>query len=215
MIASIVKEINELLNNGQPYSALGMALVLPDICGSVAFPNLGVGERYKKWFNKYVVKPDDPMFKKDCFAFDGAICYKLRCAYLHSGNFNLGDADEVKNIERFVVHYNRDKLIRASSAVRSEKTCAISIDLGVLCSFICRAATEFYMDNQNECINKTVDIEDVTPSDDVRKRMFASIEKDTGLTLEQIIAMKKEDNSLMFDMGGWELPASFSNQESQ
>lgn len=51
MIANIVKEINELLNNGQPYSALGMALALPDICGSVAYPDLSVGERYRQWLH--------------------------------------------------------------------------------------------------------------------------------------------------------------------
>lgn len=208
MIANIVKEINELLNNGQPYSALGMALALPDICGSVAYPDLSVGERYRQWFDKHVVEPENPIFKDGFIALNGAICYKLRCAYLHSGNFNLGNADEVKDIERFVIHYNRDPLFRFCNTVRSDKSRTMFIDLGVLCSFICRAAITFYMDNQDECVNKTVDIEDVTPSDDEQRRMIASIEKQTGLTLEQIKELKQEDNSLMFDMGEWELPAN-------
>ena len=72
MIANIVKEINEFLNNGQPYSALGMALALPDICGSISYPDLGVGERYRQWFDKYVVEPENPIFKDGFISMDNA-----------------------------------------------------------------------------------------------------------------------------------------------
>lgn len=94
MIEQLVNEINGLLRDGYPYSALGIALTLPDICGNIAYPNTKVADHYKKWYSEYV-NPISALKFKD--GFDEEICYKLRCAYLHSGNFDLGNADAVKN----------------------------------------------------------------------------------------------------------------------
>ena len=93
MIEQLVNEINGLLRDGYPYSALGIALTLPDICGNIAYPNTKVADHYKKWYCEYV-NPISALKFKD--GFDEEICYKLRCAYLHSGNFDLGNADAVK-----------------------------------------------------------------------------------------------------------------------
>jgi len=49
MIEEIVNEINKPLLDGYLYSALGMALTLPDICGNIAYLNTRNGFRYKKW----------------------------------------------------------------------------------------------------------------------------------------------------------------------
>ena len=86
MIEQLVNEINGLLRDGYPYSALGIALTLPDICGNIAYPNTKVADHYKKWYSEYV-NPISALKFKD--GFDEEICYKLRCAYLHSGNFDL------------------------------------------------------------------------------------------------------------------------------
>ena len=100
MIEQLVNEINGLLRDGYPYSALGIALTLPDICGNIAYPNTKVADHYKKWYSEYV-NPISALKFKD--GFDEEICYKLRCAYLHSGNFDLGNADAVKNINKFEI----------------------------------------------------------------------------------------------------------------
>ena len=81
MIEQLVNEINGLLRDGYPYSALGIALTLPDICGNIAYPNTKVADHYKKWYSEYV-NPISALKFKD--GFDEEICYKLRCAYLHS-----------------------------------------------------------------------------------------------------------------------------------
>lgn len=54
MIEQLVNEINGLLRDGYPYSALGIALTLPDICGNIAYPNTKVADHYKKWYSEYV-----------------------------------------------------------------------------------------------------------------------------------------------------------------
>lgn len=80
MIEKIVNEINGLLRDGYPYSALGVALTLPDICGNIAYPRTSVATHYKKWYDEYVspinaIRPDDGFM-----TVDGEVCYKLRCA---------------------------------------------------------------------------------------------------------------------------------------
>lgn len=95
MIEQLVNEINGLLRDGYPYSALGIALTLPDICGNIAYPNTKVADHYKKWYSEYV-NPISALKFKD--GFDEEICYKLRCAYLHSGNFDADDQAVVKRL---------------------------------------------------------------------------------------------------------------------
>jgi hypothetical protein len=43
-------------------------LVIPDACGAVEYPQLGNGDRYKNWFNKYVGSNASHRFK-----FDGEV----------------------------------------------------------------------------------------------------------------------------------------------
>lgn len=62
---------------GAQHSALALALTLPDICGSIEYPNEGkVGVRYRNWCDTW----------GRMLAVSGADCYALRCAYLHSGS---------------------------------------------------------------------------------------------------------------------------------
>ena len=135
MIEQLVNEINGLLRDGYPYSALGIALTLPDICGNIAYPNTKVADHYKKWYSEYV-NPISALKFKD--GFDEEICYKLRCAYLHSGNFDLGNADAVKNINKFEIHYNRDPDLRfVQAAQATDGKLSLDIDLGVLATVYC------------------------------------------------------------------------------
>ena len=54
MVNRIVKEVKLALDNECYIVALMGALTLPDICGKSAYPNLGVGERYRNWCDTYV-----------------------------------------------------------------------------------------------------------------------------------------------------------------
>lgn len=96
-----LSEIQKALDCKLYQSALSLALTVPDICGQINYPHLKkTGERYKKWFDNYV-KNDyiyNPEYSQDYTAFtdgkyyfDGAACYALRCAFLHSGD------DKVEN----------------------------------------------------------------------------------------------------------------------
>lgn len=201
MIEEIINEINSLLRNGYPYSALGMALALPDICGNIAYHGLKNGERYRKWFDEYVLsngyKPSDDGF----IDINGAICYKLRCAYLHSGNFDLGNADEVKDIKIFKLHYSRDSLIRFIHINETvDKKYQIDIDLGVLCGQICEAAKRFYSKHQSKYSDVLVEISDETLSEQSQENFKKKLKDKTGYSIEKIIEIKKKDPTFMIDI---------------
>ena len=124
----------------------------------------------------------------------------MRCAYLHSGNFDLGNADAVKNINKFEIHYNRDPDLRfVQAAQATDGKLSLDIDLGVLCWQLCTAATDFYKAHQSECSKATIEIEDTTPSEDERKALRKLIEEKCGYTFKELKEMKRKDPSFELD----------------
>jgi len=201
MIEEIVNEINKLSLDGYPYSALGMALTLPDICGNIAYPNTGNGFRYKKWFDEYALPKSGISVDEGFMSVDGAVCYKLRCAYLHSGNFDLGNSGPAKDIRKFTLHYNRDPLLRFNRiAQMADGTYQMNIDLGVLCWQLCEAAKDFYKSHQKEFAGVTVEIKDETPSEEEQKNLRRLIEEKSGYTIEQIKEMKRKDSTFEIEI---------------
>lgn len=98
-----VQEIEKALKKKMYQSALALALTLPDICGGIMCPNADTGFRYKAWFNKYVT----PMYLPKCLPkvcdstkriINGEIIYKLRCAYLHSGEDRVSNGEIKKQL---------------------------------------------------------------------------------------------------------------------
>jgi hypothetical protein len=61
---------------GAPHSALALALSIPDICGSIQYPNSKVGERYVRWAEEWA----------GMLTMSATDCYAMRCAYLHNGS---------------------------------------------------------------------------------------------------------------------------------
>lgn len=110
MIKDILEDIKLANKNKAYFSALALTLTIPDICGKIEYKNLNDKEKYIKWFNdwvyKYVEIPkgNDELFNEfdELAIFDGEVCYALRCAYLHSGNYELKEHGKGKiKISRF------------------------------------------------------------------------------------------------------------------
>lgn len=89
-----IQEARNCLKDGLYEAALALALTLPDICGQVEYPSITkVGERYTKWFDKFV---DSNALYDKFFDEFGAFqqlksqdIYKLRCSLLHSGDQDI------------------------------------------------------------------------------------------------------------------------------
>jgi hypothetical protein len=70
------------------YAALSLALMIPDICGTLEEPGTrDVGERYRKWCGGWFV----PQYKsinegRETILLSAQDCYQLRCSLIHSGS---------------------------------------------------------------------------------------------------------------------------------
>lgn len=71
--------IRESVQQHNWFSALFMALAMPDICGALETPDKKIGERYTRWFDENLASKYPPHL------FPADECYFLRCAMLHQG----------------------------------------------------------------------------------------------------------------------------------
>lgn len=107
-ITYYIKDIKGALDNNLYFSALALALTLPDICGLIMYPNLNSKARYKKWYDEYIGQyeqsPLDENNKATKPYFNGEACYSLRCAILHEGKNNIEDRDlQTINLDKFTL----------------------------------------------------------------------------------------------------------------
>lgn len=90
-LTSRANEMIQAFQSGYFFSALSLALAIPDICGNKQYPEeKSCGIRYAKWFNKYVAhqyQNGENTDTSSCniYYFDGDDCYQLRCVFLHEG----------------------------------------------------------------------------------------------------------------------------------
>jgi hypothetical protein len=71
-----VRDIHGAVDAGALYSALALALTIPDICGAIEYPTEPVANRrYRAWFDDWCGFHQSQMTAADCWA--------LRCTYLH------------------------------------------------------------------------------------------------------------------------------------
>ena len=155
----LIKEIKACVKANLFRCALGMALTLPDICGKVAYPAIGsVGERYEKWcreylFNQGYVPAHDVDYSKTpdewepVRVIEPEMCYKLRCVFLHSGNFELNQREN-DSFPIFKLHISStrengaytDRNMRDNNNIIQE----VSLDVRKLVKVLCNAAEEYY-----------------------------------------------------------------------
>ena len=110
MIKDFLEDIENAKEKGAYYSALALALTMPDFCGKIQYNVGNDKDKYIRWFNEWIYKyVEIPESKNEDFVefdklaqFDGKTCYALRCAYLHCGTVNLkADATMKVSLDRF------------------------------------------------------------------------------------------------------------------
>ena len=146
--------------------ALALALTLPDICGQIEHPDFVSTDKYGNkrregrkqyvtWYDDYV-KPLYYIANDDApvLQFDGELCYALRCALLHEGNFELKDRYGKLLIDGFKLHVDKvygNPNIHSSYLEKDEKK-FIDLDAYGLCFFICSAARTFYDNYEDKAV---------------------------------------------------------------
>lgn len=171
MIPCLLKEIEQALNLGLYHSALALTLILPDICGGIAYPEMKdkrgnplVRQQYCTWFNENVFIHTHIPNEAVSIQFDGEVCYKLRCAFLHSGNFDLDLQKKAYTIKHFKLHFDSSTNCGFSSLPSKANDFTMDLDVCTLCKEIGWAASEFYYKHPNKAVFENGDVIDITPS---------------------------------------------------
>ncbi len=159
MILQMIDEIKRDIENGCYISALALALTLPDTCGKSEYPNDKPGDRYIKWFDKYVDtfnKSDSP-YMDDMPYESGELIYSLRNNLLHQGTPNIeknGIKDERNQVNHFTLLisdvFDSGAQMVAYGAQNEVKERNIEVSIYHLCSKICGAAKDYYNKNQDK-----------------------------------------------------------------
>lgn len=148
-----IEEIKKAIDAGAYFAALTLSLTIPDICGQIEYPDCkSIGKRYSKWYDKYV-KPTycNPDGDNPPNLFDGKMCYKLRCAILHSGNFDLKDK-EMLGVDKIKLHVNKTKGIHniCNSYYKIGSENIIDLDAYGICYCIWLGVQQYYIDHKNK-----------------------------------------------------------------
>lgn len=91
MIQRLIDDINKALDNDCFFSALSLALTLPDICGKAKYPNeKSTKKRYIDWYDEYIGAYEQCPGEEGKMPYlSGEVVYSLRCSFLHQGNPNI------------------------------------------------------------------------------------------------------------------------------
>ena len=157
MIDTYVNDIKRSLSNRLYYPALSLALTLPDICGSVEYPNKQISERYIGWYDRYIgdeLRAEAEKTGNRAPYLSGEVVYNLRNTFLHSGLPGLDSKkikDEENRINSFIL-FTGDSRGMNQFAVSFEDIPykAIVVDVSYLCEVICEKALLYYSMNKDK-----------------------------------------------------------------
>ena len=198
-----VREVEWNIEDQRWQSALALALTLPDICGSIAFPEIvkkrrdgqvmldrqnnptrDVGSQYIRWFDEFAA----PFFKvyqnDDAPYICGERCWQLRCEYLHQ-NKGFSNEEKGRNV-RFHLGVNcGTSVCQLDSSSRSNGNMDIRIDIEQFCLRMCQAARAYY---EKTHLSKSFDLYN-TPVLDFIERSAPAAES------EKMIALMCKDSA--------------------
>ena len=164
MIPTYVNDIRCSLKNKCYFSALSLALTLPDICGMAEFPNKSVTERYIEWYDKYLgvymTQGKDDLGGNNPW-LSGEVIYNLRNTYLHQGSPGIASdkvKEEANQLDEFILMlgdgtFFQEATINIEVGIQAtgKKTYKKKIvDVTFLCESICGVALWYYENNQEK-----------------------------------------------------------------
>ena len=133
-ILNFTSAIKKTLNDKNWYAALTLSLTLPDICGSLEFPEKSSSKRFIDWFNVYLLDKYSLSNTLGTYVFlNGEDAYALRCAYLHQGEANIENQWIRKALSEFLfveplesgsIHCNQvDNILQLQVDIFCEEIC--------------------------------------------------------------------------------------------
>ena len=160
MIIKLVQDIRKSLEKDLYFAALISAIILPDICGKVEFPEeKSSRKRYILWYDKEIGKYEkNPNDKVNMPYLSGEVIYNLRCSLLHEGNPNVNN-DKLNSddkIDHFSLVIEKSKpfdIYSDSSAIMDFKKSNIrkyEMNVRSICIKLCNTAESYYKENKDK-----------------------------------------------------------------
>lgn len=159
-----INSINKSLKNENWYSALGLALTVPDICGKIENPTKGSRARFVGWYNQYILEsytreigPDQEKY----IFLSGDDCYSLRCAYLHEGKSDIENqrARDILNDFEFIAPPKWGSM--HCNSIGNGSTMKLQLQVDIFCKDITNGIQRWYEENYHkyeEELNKLLTI---------------------------------------------------------
>lgn len=152
MINQLIEEIDRALDNNLYIVALTNTLILPDICGKAAYPELGTSQRYKKWYQEHIGQyeqcPKDKENDSDMPYLSADIVYSLRCSLLHEGNPNV---DKKQNVFfRLIIDEKNMFGIYADIVNCNSNFRSYDMNIRRICMIVCRTVKSYYDENKEK-----------------------------------------------------------------
>ena len=160
-LEKLITEIEVALEKECYLSALALALIIPDICAKVTYPEIyntkgkdkGIGAAYAKWYDEYIGQYDiSPL--TGIGLLDGLSCWKLRCGFLHNWTIDLDEelSTDLNNVTFKIIVPGRSKIsgssVTYSSGLNGNKGFRhIELDLKTFCKKICAVFQHSYLEN--------------------------------------------------------------------
>ena len=127
------------------YSALYLALTMPDICARLESPDGKTnGPRFVSWFDRYMLTNYRVQIGRDPQPhtfLSGNDCYALRCAMLHEGTSDITTQRCREALGQF--HFT------IGSAHCNQINSILQIDVPTFCREICSATEQWLIDFQS------------------------------------------------------------------
>ncbi len=145
----LIKSVELSIHNKNWYSALTLALTLPDIAGKIEYPNLSSGKRYIQWFENYMMdsyKSNIGPKRTEHIFLTGNDCYALRCAYLHEGKSDIVEQrvrDVLEDFE-FLIPSNGWKIHN------NQKNNKLQLQVDIFCQDILNGINKWLKDSSSD-----------------------------------------------------------------
>jgi hypothetical protein len=140
----IFSQIKGALSYKLYYSALFMAVSLPDICSALQSENnKTTGDKYKNWFNKYI-----PQLAPSKYGVSGQLkaedLYLIRCSLLHQGQTsNQKDYKRLLFLEPGTPAYEKLNSLHCCIVGSELPEKSLIIDINKFCDDIIRGGEEW------------------------------------------------------------------------
>lgn len=161
MIDKYVNDIRNSLSHKCYFSALALALTLPDICGRVEYPDTSVAEGYISWYDKYLgnyfAQGKDDLGGNNPW-LSGEVIYNLRNTFLHQGSPKITTSkikEDANRVDRFILILGDgtqiwDSTLSIDIGNGRLKFRTILVELTFLCDSICHSALKYYLNNKDK-----------------------------------------------------------------